>query len=148
MERRYWDSDSFLGFLNEEEGKVELCAPVLRRAEEGQLQIVTSALTMVEVLWMKDRQRIPHEQARVVHDFFERECFVMVNLDRTIAEKAREVVWNHGIKPKDAVHVATALDQELEVLETFDIDLIGKSGTFGHQGLEIRQPHAAGSLFD
>jgi hypothetical protein len=49
-------------------------------------------------------------------------------------------VWDNGIKPKDAVHVATALDAKLTILETFDGDLIGKSVTLGNLPLVIRKP--------
>jgi len=59
---------------------------------------------------------------------------------RSIAEAAQDVVWNHDIKPKDAIHVATALDAKIAVLETFDENLLTKSGTVGNPSLTIRKP--------
>lgn len=38
-------------------------------------------------------------------------------LDRSLAERARQVVWDHSVRLKDAVYVATALDAEVEQLE-------------------------------
>lgn len=40
-------------------------------------------------------------------------------------------VWEDDIKPKDAIHVATALALGANALETFDQGLIGKSGKVG-----------------
>jgi predicted nucleic acid-binding protein len=68
-------------------------------------------------------------------------------LDRILAEEARKLVWGHGIKPKDAIHVATALDAEVDRMETFDDALIKKSGTVGSPPLEIGKPNEAGTLF-
>jgi len=47
----YWDSDPFLGWLQEEPDKVTACAGVVSDAENGQTIIVTSALTIAEVLY-------------------------------------------------------------------------------------------------
>jgi hypothetical protein len=53
VELVYWDSDAFLGWLQAEPGKAELCAGTLRRADQGEILIFTSALTLAEVLWMR-----------------------------------------------------------------------------------------------
>lgn len=57
------------------------------------------------------------------------------DVDRTLAERARDVVWNYGVKPKDAIHVATALDAQVDQLDTFDEGLLKEVA--GH-----RQPSA------
>jgi predicted nucleic acid-binding protein len=60
------------------------------------------------------------------------------------------LVWNHGIRPKDAIHVATALDAGALALETFDDGLLKKSGQVGVSPLVIRKPlpPAQSELFD
>lgn len=146
--RRYWDSDCFLGWLQNEAGKATECAPVIREAEAGRLTIITSALTIAEVLYLKDHPPIPQEQGEKVIEFFEHEWIVVSELDRTLAETARELVWDHGIRPKDAIHVATALDAAVDQLDTFDEKLIGKSETVGNPPLEIGHPNLPKSLFD
>src|SRR3972149_8594039 len=47
---RYWDSNAFLGWLNNEKGKAEKCEGVLNAAEEGKVEIVTSAWTLTEAI--------------------------------------------------------------------------------------------------
>lgn len=139
-ERRYWDSDCFLSWLNDEPGKADLCGDVLVETSEGKILIVTSALTITEVLKLKGKSKIPVEQEKEVIDFFRNEYIVIRNVTRYIAECARNYVWYNGINPKDAIHVATAVDDKLTLLNTFDSGLISKSNTIGKPPLLIETP--------
>jgi predicted nucleic acid-binding protein len=148
MDQRYWDSDAFLGWLAEETDKVNECRPVIRAAEEGKTLIVTSALTLAEVLLLRGGPPIAADKAELVERFFEHEYILVHDLDRRTAQRAQQLVWHHGIKPKDAIHVATAIDSGVDRMETFDGDLIKKSGTVGDPPLEIGRPNEPGTLFD
>ena len=139
----YWDSDCFLGHFQAEAGKAEKCDGVLQRAERGEVLIVTSTLTLAEVLWMRGGPRLSREKAELVQKFFRRSYIRVYNVSRKLAEAAQVLVWDNSIKPKDAIHVATAIHLRAEALETFDIDLIGKSGTVGKPLLLIREPQSA-----
>lgn len=150
VELVYWDSDAFLGWLQAEPGKTELCAGTLKRADLGEVLILTSALTIAEVLWMRGAPMIPQEKAEIVRRFFRRSYMRVRNVTRAISESAQDLVWTHGIKPKDAIHVATALDVGVFALETFDDGLLKKSGLVGTPAILIRKPiaPAQGGLFD
>ncbi len=143
IELIYWDTDAFLGWLQEEPDKVELCGGPLGRAKAGEVMIYTSTLTLAEVIWKKGGPPIPQEKAEIVRKFFRRSHFRIRNVTRRIAESAQDLVWNNGIKPKDAIHVATALDAGVPTLETFDEKLLGKTGTVGNPPLVIRKPIAS-----
>lgn len=112
-------------------GRVDGCQVVLDSAEAGRIELVISALTIAEVLLLRNQRAIPKERAQLVRDFFRRNYFVVVDVDRFIAERAQDLVWDYGIKPKDAVHVATALDQRVPILDTYDEWLLGKSLAVG-----------------
>jgi predicted nucleic acid-binding protein len=144
---RYWDACTFLGLLRDESDKVEDCRKVIAEARSGKVVIVTSALTLAEVLWLKGKDPIPKTDRGKVRQFFRHDWIVMRELDRATAEQAQEVVWEHGVKPKDAVHVATALRVAVEQLDTFDESLIGLSGKVGNPPLTIGRPHVDGMLF-
>jgi predicted nucleic acid-binding protein len=136
----YWDSDTFLGWLQDEPGKAELCEGTIRRAEGGEVLIITSALTIAEVLWMRGSPRVTRDKAEILRRFFRRSFMRVRNVTRTVSESAQDLVWDHSIRPKDAIHVATALNAKAFVLETFDDNLLGKSGSVGEPPLVIRKP--------
>lgn len=150
VELIYWDSDAFLGWLQAEPGKSELCAGTLKRADQGEVLIFTSALTIAEVLWMRGAPMIPKGKAEILRKFFRRSYFRIRNVTRKISEDAQDLVWTQNVRPKDAIHVATALDAHVAALETFDENLLGKTGTVGNPPLLIRKPMppAQKELFD
>ena len=143
IEKIYWDSDCFLGHFQAEDGKAEKCDGVLQRAGRGEVLIVTSALTLAEVLWMRGLPRLPNDKAEIVQKFFRRSYIRVYNVSQKLSEAAQVLVWENSIKPKDAIHVATAIHLSVDALETFDRKLIGKSGTVGVPLLLIREPEAA-----
>ena len=143
VEKIYWDSDCFLGHFEAEVGKAEKCDGVLQRARRGEVLVVTSALTLAEVLWMRRGPRLTVEKSRIVRRFFRNSFIRVYNVSRKVAESAQVLVWDHDIKPKDAIHVATALHLSVDALETFDAGLIGKGGDIGEPLLLIREPQAA-----
>src|SRR5882672_11180002 len=141
MNYRYWDSVTFLGWLAAEPDKVEECRPVIEAAEAGTITLVTSALTIAEVLWIKGHpeKKITHQSAHKVEAFFRHSWIVVREVDRFVAEDARALIWNKNVKPKDAIHLATALRQDVTLaqFDTFDHALIKLSGTLGDPPLTI-----------
>ncbi len=144
VDDRYWDSDCFLGWLIGEEDKAMSCRSVIREAESGLLRIVTSALTLTEVIKLKKRTPLLANEQPKIDLFFKQPYIVVRQLDRRTAELARRMVWEHGFQPKDAVHVATAVRAKVHFLDTFDDDLIKKSGTIGNPPLTIGHPYRPG----
>lgn len=140
VELIYWDSDAFLGWFQAEPGKEPVCRATIERAQRGEVLLVTSTLTLAEVLWMRGAPRLSKDKAELVQKFFRRSYIRVRNVTRNVAETAQGLVWDNSIAPKDAVHVATAIEGKIPVLETFDAKLIGKSGRVGAPPLMIRQP--------
>lgn len=140
IDQRYWDSDCFLGWLLEEADKVEHCRQVLSAADDGKVLIVTSALTIAEVLALRGRIKIPHRDREKVENFFRQDYIVVRNITRRVSEAARSFVWDFGVAPKDALHVATALDAKLTLMNSFDKGLRKKTGKIGTPVLSIELP--------
>jgi hypothetical protein len=140
VEKIYWDSACFLSHFHAEVGQAEKCDGLLQRAERGEVIIITSALTLAEVLWMRGEPRLQKEKAELLQRFFRRSYIRVYNVSRKLAESAQTLVWYNSIKPKDAIHVATAIHLCADALETFDAKLINKSGTVGDPLLLIREP--------
>ena len=130
--RRYWDSACCFGYLWDQAGRADDCERVLKDAEEGNCEIVISALTIAEVLHIKgDKRMFPKSSGEKIRGFFRRTIFTVSDVDRFIAERAQDLFWEHDIMPKDAIHIATAIDAGVRYLETFDGSLIGKSRLVG-----------------
>lgn len=68
---RYWDTDCFLGWLQSESDKEDMCRAVLESAEKGNILIVTSALTIAEVLMLRGRKPISKRDREKVERFFQ-----------------------------------------------------------------------------
>ena len=140
-ERRYWDSDCFLNFLEKAEGNYEMCQAIIDLAEKGEVEIVTSALTLAEVLYLKPHKKVPPADAKKISEFFKQDYILIVELDRVIAEDAQKLFWNHStLDPKDAVHVATAIKVHADTLDTFDGNLRKLTGQMGSPPLSIGKP--------
>ena len=146
--RRYWDSSAFLAWLLPEPEREDACHSVLRAAEDGDLELVTSALTLTEVIKLKGKPELKREHEAKIAKFFENEYIILRTVDRFIALAAQRLVWEQNLSPKDSIHVATALRWKIPVLDTFDEGLIALNGKLtleegnpNSRRLEITTPH-------
>lgn len=140
-ERRYWDSNLFLCWLNKEQGHHDKCKGVLDLAEKGKIEIVTSALTIAEVIYLKGHPKITKEKSDNIINFFKQDYIILINVDRQIAELARELIWeNSSLKPYDATHAASAIYAKVKRIDTFDDDLIKLDNKIGTPPIRIGQP--------
>ncbi|MDE0047824.1 MAG: PIN domain-containing protein [Chloroflexota bacterium] len=145
--RVYWDSCVYLDFLRGGHPNRAHLRAVLRDWEVGKVTLVTSTLTIAEVLYVPGIQpsvRLDESRRNELMDPFRPtgdRKLTLVELTRPIAEAARDLCWSRGIRPKDAVHVASALAASCAVLHTHDEGLQKKSRQVGGDPiLEITQP--------
>jgi predicted nucleic acid-binding protein len=140
--RCYWDSTCFIAWLKPEPERRSKCQEVLRAAERGELQIVTSAISLIEVIKLdKGPLQMTKDKEKKIADFFKHEYIVVVQVTRQLAEVARSLVWNEGLRPRDSIHAATALNEKLTDLHAFDNDLLKLNGKIGKPALIIKEPH-------
>jgi len=78
------------------------------------------------VLYVKGQGTLPKKLKEPVVRFFENTYLNFIDVDKKIAINAREIVWEYNIKPKDAVHIATALFHNIPIFHTFDEQLLKK----------------------
>jgi predicted nucleic acid-binding protein len=104
-----------------------MCRPVLDAAERGVIEIVVSAITLVEVL---ARNRAGGIDDQKVRDFFDNDCILLVNVDKQLGDFARRlmVAGHPGLKPLDAIHLATACIANVDEFHTFDDRLLALDG--------------------
>ena len=144
IRRQYWDSSVFVAYLNEEQGRSGTVEDLLNSAHAGNVEIVTSSFALVEVLKLKGSQPISERAEQELVSFFEYPFIKFFDADRNVCEQARRFVWKHGLKPKDAVHLATAdiaaSRVGIDEFFTWDNDFIKFSGT-GIVPFPLSQPY-------
>ncbi len=131
--RVYWDACAWIALIQDEKivvgGTIEargtMCRAVIEAAKKGVIEILTSTLNLVEVC--KSNKATVDKSAA----FFENDYVLLVNVDRQVGERGRELMnlGYSGLKPPDAVHLATAaVSPDVEEMHTFDDRLLKLDG--------------------
>ncbi|MFC2009082.1 type II toxin-antitoxin system VapC family toxin [Chloroflexota bacterium] len=123
--RVYWDSSVWIALIKGEtvDGVDRCRVPrmILEDAAEGKVTIFISRLVQVEVHKRHGASPLTRSQDdQLQADFFSHEYIKKIDVDASIAERARQIAWLHGLKPADAIHVASALKVHAEVLHHWD----------------------------
>lgn len=158
----YWDACVFHALFKQEDGRMETCLRIQEAARNGSVHIYTSAVTLIECLWIKGQlepsgrpDKLLPEHEEKIQRYFMQPFIKIINCDRRIAESARALIWqNPHLKWKDAVHVATALSQPIDLLHSYDNnDIVSLNGKIGSPPLKICNPgdgdgfESSGGLF-
>lgn len=146
--RVYWDANVFLAFINDDPGRAPELASILDAARRGEIQLVTSVLSIVEVSYAaEDQLGAPISEEtdhRIGSLWAPGSPVVPAEIHQGLAEKARELVRvgraeSRSLKPADAVHLATAASLNASDFHTYDRDLHRWSGQLG---FAVREPIA------
>jgi predicted nucleic acid-binding protein len=145
--RVYWDACAWLGLLNGEQDKIQALQHVWAKAEYGEVEIWTSALSLAEVYRLKCEGTwtgLDAENDAKIDNLFDQHFVKVVQVDSEIARRAKRLLRSHAKlkKPSDAIHLATAIEWNLEQLHTYDgSDLLGLTvKTANGADLEICKP--------
>jgi predicted nucleic acid-binding protein len=123
-ERVYWDSCVWLGVLNDEPEKIDSAKWIIERAEQGEVEIWTSTITLAEVFKIRAGATDPDADRRL-DDFLSQPYIQHVQVDQDIAMEARRLLrakFSGLRKPNDAIHLASAVWHDIETFHTFDRD--------------------------
>lgn len=126
IDKVYWDACAWLGLINQEKTHHNSLARVYESARRREIEIWTSAFTYAEVYKKRCENGVdgPLDDAGddLIHDIFSQDFIKRVNVDIIIGTNARKLLRANPTlkKPQDAIHVATALWYNLDILHTFD----------------------------
>jgi len=139
--RHYFEASVFVAVIKREvvdgDERWRHCRGLLKDAEEGKAVAVASALTIAEVTGGRGN-RPTSGTVEQIRAFFENDWIVVVDVDRSIANRAQDFVWDLSLKPADAIHLATAVATGCAVLYTYDDALLRISGK--GKGIRIERP--------
>ncbi len=128
----------FLAVMKNEPKGME-CEGVIEAAEAGTVRIVTSTWTLTEVIRIRGLDTMTESDDHVIRRFFERDYIALRAVTEEIGHKSRRLVWKQRYSTKDAIHIATALDANCTVFDTFDQQLINLGAPTGSH-LRITTP--------
>ena len=124
----YWDTCAFIGLLNAESDKKRELEIVYGMARAGKVELWTSTLSMIECRRLKSEQHkakpLDDENDKKISAIFNQPFIKPIPLASDIAENARGI-WRQtaGLgKYQDAVHLASAVRWNVEVMHTYDRD--------------------------
>lgn len=130
--RIYWDAAAWIAYIQKEmpgpdssftEPRYEMCRTVLKRAEAGEVDIVTSAYTLAEVC---KRAKDPTSPGMNLPSFFNQRYILLTNVDKVVGLRAQSLQFAGvgRLSPQDAVHLASALVANVPIFHTFDAALL------------------------
>lgn len=145
--RYYWDTCIFISWIKDEKaptrqvGEMEGLAEIVDQIDRGQATLVTSAITLTEVL---DSSLTP-EQQRQFELAMKRPSTVVMNVDARVGQLASQIRDHYrqrgmSVKTPDAIHAASAVFARVDALHTFDPDLLRFNGNVGGYHLAICKP--------
>lgn len=112
VQTQYWDAGVFCSFFNAqfEPERAAIVRALLEDAEAGRIVIVTSTVSLVEVLKIDRQHPLTKSAEDMIVAFFEKPYIRLVSADRLICETARQLIWKHStLEYKDAIHLASAI---------------------------------------
>jgi predicted nucleic acid-binding protein len=142
----YWDSCVFIHALEQTPRWADALRTILDAAREGQAAIVPSALTLAEVARCQEgASSASSGDGDTIERLFQNPYIIVRDVDRPTATRARGVVTRYGLKPPDAIHIATAIAAGVAQLQTCDGEtkprgILAKAQQLASEGLTVRLP--------
>ena len=127
----YWDACAWLGLLNGEDDKARELEVVWEKAKHGEVEIWTSAFCIAEVYKVKcenGKTSLSPDDDEKINNLFDQDFVFITQVDLEVARLAKTLLRSHGklSKPSDGIHLATAVQWNVDQLHTWDqSDLLG-----------------------
>lgn len=139
ISRRLWDASIVLGYLSGQQDIKADCEQIIQQAERGEWEIVVSTIAHAEVAFLRGLS--PSDSESKIQEFFSRGYVINAAFDVSLTKIVRRLIREHkGLKPPDAIYIATALQWQIPIIETTDPDLLALNGKEGSPKLVIRRP--------
>ena len=123
---KYIDSNVFIlpvVYDTKVENKAEAAKNILIKIADGDLNAATSFLTWDEIVWTVRKLINPKIAAKEGGKFLQFPNLELLEVKRNVIDKAQEIVKKYGIKPRDAIHAASAIENGIKEMISDDSDM-------------------------
>jgi predicted nucleic acid-binding protein len=126
--RVYVDANIFLNAILYDPGENEearRAIEFLDTIRKGAIHAMTSALTWDEFVWVLRKEMDETTAKAKGREFLSFPHLHFVDITASLVSKAQDILEQHGVKPRDAIHLATAVASGAGTFATFDSRLSG-----------------------
>lgn len=146
--RVYWDSNVLLSYVDGDQDRLPTIEELLRRGRAREIELVTSAMSQVEVAFAgheKDEGTLDREVDASIEELWSPASpIALVEFHPALAREARQLIREAvaadsrpSLKPADAIYLATASRMRVKDFHTYDAKLHAQAGAFP---FPIREP--------
>lgn len=118
----YIDANIFLHAILDKGVKGERARKCLQELREQEIPIYTATLTFDEVAYSIWRMHDFETLQETISAFFQQPDLIFISVDMGIIIKAYELMQRYRFYPRDAIHAAAALKQNIPVIISTDSD--------------------------
>ncbi len=123
--KRYIDSNIFLNALLKEKKEKENAVKIIENIVSGKMEAFTSALTWDEITYVLKKffgKEIAEKQGS---KFLKMPNLELISTTKDIITKSQEIFVKYQINPRDAIHAASAMSINADIIsEDSDFDKI------------------------
>jgi len=119
----YIDANVFLAAGNPAEEQHKVCLDLLREVQERRLSACTAALTIDEVVYIAKKYSNREQAIATGFALLEDPLLDIVCVTRELAREALALMNTAKFEPRDAIHVAAAMNKGVSVFVTLDKDM-------------------------
>jgi len=116
-----FDTMPLIYYIEENRNYLEVVDPFFEATDRGEFKVVTSIITLLEVLVHPVRNGDVILAQRYRDLLFDTEGLSTMILDRTIAEEAARLRASHHIRTPDSIQMATAISEGASFFLTNDL---------------------------
>jgi len=114
------DTNIFINVKEEEEPFFEYSSKILDAIEDGQLKGVISIITIAELCVGYYNINKPKEKDEYISKLYSQDNYIIVNLDRGLADQSAKIRSETNLRLPDSIIVAASLHEKVSFLISND----------------------------
>ncbi len=118
----YLDANIFLYAILYEDEKANACKRLITEIIGGKKEGSTSILSWDEIVFIVHKNLGKDNAAREGRKFLELPNLVFIKADEKIIQQAQKLIEKYNLKPRDAIHAASALTNNIKEIISDDPD--------------------------